>query len=140
MYLVRGQGVERQERPRSLRSHLVMIPTIILFAGLVATVGTILLDAQARIAAEVRSAMELGRDFITTSLHNVADANSPVLAFEQLAEELPRVRHVQFELGPPTGRYSSAATCGVGRTYRALDPGSRAFWLQLPESRCFLSP
>ena len=93
----------RQPRPRSLRNQLVTIPTVILFAGLVAMAGTVLVDARTRIAAEVSSAMELGRELVNTSLHNVVDASSPALAFEQMAEELPRVRHVQFELVPSDG-------------------------------------
>lgn len=84
----------------SLRGQLVLIPTIMLLAGLVATVGTVLLGAHARIAAEVTSAMQLGHELVTTALRNVADASSPALAFEQLARDLPRVRHVQFELVP----------------------------------------
>jgi len=96
----RPSTASMQERPRSLRNQLVTIPTVIPFAGLVATVGTVLVDARARIAAEVRSAMELGRELVTTSLHNVADTSSPALAFEHLAQEQPRVRHVQFELVP----------------------------------------
>ncbi len=109
MYFEHGKSWDRssttpmQERPRSLRNQLVTIPTVILFAGLVAIVGTVLADAQARIAAEVRSAMELGRELVTTSLSNVANASSPALAFEQLARELPRVRHAQFELVPANG-------------------------------------
>jgi two-component system, NarL family, sensor histidine kinase UhpB len=90
----------RRERLRSLRHQLVMIPSVILLAGLAATIGTVLLDAQARIAAEIRSAMELGRELVATSLHNVADASSPAFAFEKLAQDLPRVRHIRFELQP----------------------------------------
>jgi two-component system, NarL family, sensor histidine kinase UhpB len=137
MYLVQGRGVERQERPRSLRNHLVVIPTVILFAGLVTTVGTILLDAQARIAAEVRSAMELGRDFITTSLHNVADANGPVLAFEQLAEELPRVRHVQFELVPGDGTLFQGSYLRGGEDLSSPRPWLARLLAPAPQEQVF---
>jgi two-component system, NarL family, sensor histidine kinase UhpB len=93
----------RRKAPRSLRNRLVIIPTVILFVGLVATVGAVLLDARSRITAEVGSAMELGRELVRTSLHNIADASSPALAFERLEEELPQVRHAQFELMPSDG-------------------------------------
>lgn len=90
-------------RPRSLRRQLMLIPIVILLAGLIVVVGTLLLDAHARIAAEVTSAMQLGRELVLTSLRNVANAGNPALAFEQLMHDLPRVRHVQFELVPAEG-------------------------------------
>jgi two-component system sensor histidine kinase UhpB len=77
-----------------------MIPTAILSLGLLATVGVILQDAQARIAAEITSGMQLGHELVSTALRNVANAGSPAAAFEQLAHDLPHVRHVQFQLIP----------------------------------------
>ena len=115
-------------RPRSrlssLRRQLVLIPTVVLLAGLVATVGTVLLDAHARIAAEVTSAMQLGHELVTTALRNVGHASSPALAFEQLAQDLPRVRHIQFELVPLDGTLFSGSHLRIGEG----PPGSRP-WL-----------
>ncbi len=114
----KGQGerpaVPAQRRLRSLRNQLLVIPIVVLLAGLVAAVGVVLFDAQARIAAEVASAMRLGRGLVTTSLHNIADASSPALAYEQLAEDLPRVRHVRFELLPSDGTLFRGSSLRIG--------------------------
>jgi len=103
-----------QSRPRSLRRQLMLIPTFILLAGLIAVVGTVLLDAQARIAAEVTSAMQLGHELVLTSLRNIADTGNPPLAFEQLAHDLPQVRHVQFELVPSDGTLFHGSHLRIG--------------------------
>jgi two-component system sensor histidine kinase UhpB len=90
--------VHARHLPRSLHGQLVLIPTAILLLGLLGTIGVVLLDARDRIAAEITSGMQLGHDLVTTTLRNVANADSPAAAFDQLAQDLPRVRHVQFEL------------------------------------------
>lgn len=126
-----------QGRPRSLRNQLVLIPTMMLLAGLVATVGTVMLDARARIAAEVRSAMELGRELVTTSLQNVADATSPALAFEQLAQELPRVRHVEFELVPADGGPFQGSTLGHGAELSTHRPWLARLLAPPPQEQVF---
>jgi len=118
------QSASAQGRLRSLRGQLVLIPTVILFAGLVMIVGTVLLEAHARIAAEVTSAMQLGRELVITALRNVAAASSPALAFEQLAQDLPRARHVQFELVPSDGTLFGGSHLRIGED----QPGSRP-WL-----------
>lgn len=100
--------------PTSLRSQLILIPTCILFAGLLGSVGTVLLDAQARIAAEIRSSMQLGEDLVATALRNVADATSPALALEQLNQDLPHVRHVQFDVAPSDAGLFRAAHLQIG--------------------------
>jgi len=71
-----------------------------LILGLFTTVGVVLLDAHSRIAAEIASAMDLGHDLAATALRNVVDAGGPAAAFERLRHDLPRVRHVQFEVVP----------------------------------------
>ena len=89
--------------PRSLRGQLVLIPTAALLVGLVATVGIVLLGARTRIATEITSGIQLGDELVATALRNVANDTSPAAAFEHLAQELPRVRHVQFSLFPSDG-------------------------------------
>lgn len=86
--------------PRSLRGQLLLVPTAVLLVGLLVVVGTILLGARARIAAEISSGMELGDDLVTTALRNVANDGNAAAAFEHLSQSLPRVRHVQFTLVP----------------------------------------
>ncbi len=124
-------------RPRSLHRQLVLIPTVILLAGLVAAVGVVLMDARARIAAEVTSAMELGDELVLTSLRNVAAASSPALAFEQLAKVLPKVRHAQFELVPSDGTLFRGSYLRIGEE----PPRSRPLLARLlappPQQRIF---
>jgi two-component system, NarL family, sensor histidine kinase UhpB len=135
---VDGQSPARMPRtPRSLRAQLVTIPTIILLAGLAATVGTVLLDAQARIAAEIRSAMELGGELVRTSLQNVSDASSPALAFEQLAEELPRVRHVQFELVPTDDALFAGSNLGTSTSLSRSRPWLARLFAPAPREEVF---
>jgi two-component system, NarL family, sensor histidine kinase UhpB len=84
--------------PRSLHGRLVLIPTALLVLGLFGTISIIFLRAQGRIAAEVTSSLQLGHDLATAALRNVADADSPPRAFQSLVRDLPRGRHVQFDL------------------------------------------
>ncbi len=103
-----------RRRPRSLRGQLILIPTAVLFLGLLGTVGLIFSHAQARIAAEISSGMRLGHDLITTALRNVSNASSPAVAFEQLAQDLPRVRHVRFEVVPVDGNLFGGSHLQIG--------------------------
>ncbi len=100
--------------PRSLGGQLVMIPVVILFLGLVGMLGTILLNGQAQIAAEITSSMRLAHDLLTTALRNVANASSDTVAFEQLRQDLPRVRHVQFELIPSNAELLHGTRLRIG--------------------------
>jgi two-component system, NarL family, sensor histidine kinase UhpB len=84
--------------PHSLYGRLVLVPTALLVLGLLCTIGIIFLHAKGRIAAEVTSSLQLGHDLATAALRNVADADSPAKAFESLMRDLPRGRHVQFDL------------------------------------------
>ncbi|MBV8524530.1 MAG: HAMP domain-containing protein, partial [Acetobacteraceae bacterium] len=117
--------VSAQRRPQSLRRQLILIPTFILLAGLVAAIATVVMDAHARIAAEVSSATQLGHDLVLAALHNVAAASSPALVFRQLAEDLPKVRHIQFELKPLDGTLFEGSPLRIGK-----EPSqSRRRWL-----------
>lgn len=95
-----------QHRPRSLRAQLVLIPTAMLIMGLLVAVGVVLLEAQNRIAAEITSSMELGDDLAKSALRNLAGVDTPAAAFERLRQDLPQVRHIQFELIPSDGTMS----------------------------------
>ena len=89
--------------PRSLRGQLALMPTAFLVLGLLATVGGVFLGAKNRIAAEIASGMRLGHDLVEISLRNLGNVDSPALAFEMLAQSLPQVRHIQFDLVPSKG-------------------------------------
>ena len=110
--------------PRSLRGQLVLIPTAALLVGLVATVGIVLLGARTRIATEITSGIQLGDELVATALRNVANDTSPAAAFEHLAQELPRVRHVQFSLFPSDGPL-------LQETKAQIDDSSQHQWLWL---------
>ena len=126
-----------QSRPRSLRRQLMLIPTVILLAGLIAVVGTVLLDAHARIAAEVTSAMELGHELALTSLRNIAEAGNPTLAFEQLAKDLPQVRHVQFELVPSDGTLFHGSHLRIGEDLPRSRPWLAKLLAPPPQQQVF---
>jgi hypothetical protein len=66
--------------------------------SLIGTVGVLFLVAHKRVTAETMSGMQLGNHLATAALRNAADARNSAVAFEQLVEELPQVRHVRFEL------------------------------------------
>lgn len=89
-----------RQRTRSLRGQLILIPTMMLLAGLLGTVGMILLEAQNRIASETTSGMELGHDLAKNALRNIANEKDVAAAFGRLSNNLPLVRHVEFELVP----------------------------------------
>jgi two-component system, NarL family, sensor histidine kinase UhpB len=106
---------------------VVVIPAVMLILGLLGTVGVVLLNAQGRIAAEITSAMELGHDLAASALHNVADADSPVAALERLRQDLPRVRHVKFEIVSVDGILSR----GIGLPGSQHQPESRSWIARL---------
>ena len=105
-----------QRRPRSLRAQLVLIPTAMLILGLLGAVGVVLLEAHNRIAAEIASSMELGDDLARSALRNLASVDTPAAAFERLRQDLPRVRHIQFELIPSDGTTGRGAGPRTGET------------------------
>ena len=90
-------------RSRSLRGQLVLVPTTIMVIGFIAMAGVVVLQAHARIAAEMRSSMELARDLVAIATHDASDAANPSRAIERLAQSLPRVRHVEFQFIPADG-------------------------------------
>jgi two-component system sensor histidine kinase UhpB len=94
---------------------LVLVPSVLLMLGLLGTVGTIFLHARSRISAEVTSGVQLAHDLAITALRNVADADSQSAAFASLAQDLPRVRHVQFGLAAADGTAQSAIPPGTDR-------------------------
>ncbi len=99
--------------PRSLHGRLVLIPSALLVLGLLGTIGVILLHAKSRISAEVTSSVQIAHDLAITALHNVADADSRSAAFAALAQDLPRVRHVQFDLAASDGTAQSTIQPGA---------------------------
>ncbi len=80
----------------SLRVRLILIPTAILLAGLVATIVLIVAGARGRVQAEVQSGMRLGEQLLLDALHDVRQSPDIDIAYKALIADLPRVRHVTF--------------------------------------------
>lgn len=123
-------GVCAWPRLQSLRGQLILIPTVMLALGLLGTISVVLLEAQSRITAEITSGMELGHDLAADALHDVAGADTPAAAFAQLKDDLPRVRHVLFELHPEDASVARA----LGLSTRAEPTVERSWiaWLLAP--------
>lgn len=103
--------------PSALRTKLVLYPTLILLAGLVATAGFVLHGARARVEAELRSGTRLGQQLLQDALRDVAAISDPGTVLAQLAAGLPPVRHVQFVVEPASGGsipVSGSPTVGSG--------------------------
>jgi two-component system, NarL family, sensor histidine kinase UhpB len=113
--------------PRSLGGQLVLIPTAILILGLLGTVGAVLLDARARIAAEIASGQQLGHHLVTIALRDLTDVETATVGFERLAQDLPRVRHVQFELVS----YERTLSHGSGQKIGGTPPRPRPLLAQI---------
>ncbi len=96
-------------RAPSLRNRLVMIPTLILFAGLAATLLFIVGGARARVQAEVQSGMRLGALLVQDALRSAAESPDPAAALARFAADLPQVRHVRFSVEPAPAIASNAA-------------------------------
>jgi len=99
--------------PRSLHGRLILIPSSLLILGLLGTVGIIVLHAKNRIGTEVTSSVQLAHDLAVAALRNVTDATTQSAAFAALAQDLPKVRHVQFGLAAPDGTTRSAIQPGT---------------------------
>lgn len=108
-------GVGRKFWPRSLYGRLVLIPSTLLLLGLLGSISLVFLHARHRIGAEVTSSVELGHNLAVTALRNVADAGSESADFAVLAQDLPRVRHVEFGLAESDGTVRSAIQPGTGK-------------------------
>lgn len=85
-------------RSRSLRARLVLVPTSIMMFGFLAMALVVVLQARARIAAEIHSSMELGRKLVAITTRDASLSADPARAIERLAEHLPRVRHVALDV------------------------------------------
>lgn len=83
----------------SLRARLIVIPSAILLAGLVAAIAVIVAGASGRVQAEVRSGMRLGAQLLTDALQDLQRSPDPDRAYAALVADLPRVRHVTFASG-----------------------------------------
>lgn len=86
-------------RLTSLRARLILIPSAILLAGLVAAIAVVVAGASGRVQAEVQSGMRLGAQLLTDALDDLKQSPEPDRTYAALIADLPRVRHVTFAPG-----------------------------------------
>jgi len=94
-----GGGEEGQVTPVaiSLRLRLVLLPALIVLAGVVGLALFEARDASSRVRAETASGVQLGRMLGASAIGHAALATTPEAALASLRAELPpAVRHVQF--------------------------------------------
>jgi two-component system sensor histidine kinase UhpB len=83
----------------SLRTRLVLIPTVIVFAGLLVTLALVLSGARGRVEAEGQSSFRFGGLLIQDTLREIARAPDPGAAFAEFARNPPQLRHVRIAIG-----------------------------------------
>ncbi len=79
---------------RSLRMRVVLIPSCILFLGMVAAIGVTLLASRSRIGSETQSGVTMGSLLVGYALEKMAVAQKPDEALTRLRRELAHVRHI----------------------------------------------
>ena len=73
---------------------VVLIPSCILFLGMVTAIGVTLLAARSRIGSETQSGVGMGTLLISYALEKVAVARMPDEILLRLRHELAQVRHI----------------------------------------------
>jgi two-component system sensor histidine kinase UhpB len=86
----------------SLRTRLILIPSVLLGIGILIAIFVTLSNAKSRIDSEVASGVSLGGVLIEYALDNVGASSDPEASLKQLQLELSRVRHisVSYVAGP----------------------------------------
>jgi two-component system, NarL family, sensor histidine kinase UhpB len=84
----------------SLRLRIMLIPTGILFIGMVAAVVGTLIAARARIGSETEAGVNMAGVLIGYALEEIATHRDPEGALLQLRRELAEVRHVRVQYRP----------------------------------------
>ena len=109
----------------SLRLRLIVLPALIVLAGLAGLAIYEVNDAKARVLAENRSSLEMGRLLAAGAIAHADQAATPSEAFERIDRELPdAVRHVRLVLEPfgakPQPAAPERAAAGSPRWFQAL--------------------
>lgn len=86
----------------SLRLRVVLIPSSILFLGMLAAIGANLLAARSRIGSETQSSVTTGSLLIGYALEKMEQAKNPDDALTRLRSELAHVRHISVRYQPNT--------------------------------------
>jgi two-component system, NarL family, sensor histidine kinase UhpB len=96
----------------SMRMRLALIPSGILLLGIVAAIAVTLFDAKKRIAAEVRSGVELGDLLIGYALDDLAVASDPDDILRHLWTGLSHVRHIKVAYSEQSAEEAAQAAPG----------------------------
>jgi len=100
------KGIRMGTRARdlaSIRTRLILVPSFVLCAGIVAAIVVTLLAARNRIDAETLSGVDLAGLVIRYALDDLGTASDPAAILEQLRQDLEKVRHVQVSFVPGEG-------------------------------------
>ncbi|MGO9133823.1 MAG: histidine kinase, partial [Methylovirgula sp.] len=89
---------------RSLRMRVVLIPSCILFLGMVTAIGVTLLAARSRIGSETQSGVGMGTLLISYALEKVAVAKDADEILLRLRHELAQVRHIHVHYAPESSQ------------------------------------
>jgi two-component system, NarL family, sensor histidine kinase UhpB len=79
---------------------VVLIPSCILFLGMLAAIGATLLAARSRIGSETQSSVTTASLVISYALEKMAVAKNPDEALARLRQELAHVRHISVRYQP----------------------------------------
>jgi two-component system sensor histidine kinase UhpB len=85
-----------------LRLRVVLIPSSILFLGMLAAIGANMLAARSRIGSENQSSVTSGSLLIGYALEKIAQAKKPDEVLTRLRRELAHVRHISVRYQPST--------------------------------------
>jgi two-component system, NarL family, sensor histidine kinase UhpB len=97
----------------SLRLRIMLIPTGILFIGMIAAVVGTLIAARARIGSETEAGVNMAGVLIGYALDEIATNRDPEGALLQLRRELAEVRHVRVQYRPNPTAPAQAAPEGT---------------------------
>jgi two-component system sensor histidine kinase UhpB len=110
----------------SLRLRLIVLPALIVLAGLAGLALYEVNDAKVRVRAETQSGIEMGRLLVASAIAHADQAPTPAEALARIDRDLPdTVRHVRLVL-QPTGDVGHALTnakpdsSGSPRWFQAL--------------------
>lgn len=88
----------------SLRMRVVLIPSCILFLGMLTATSLNLVAARSRIGLETQSGVSMGSLLIGYALEKMAVTQDADVTFTRLRSELAQVRHIQVHYEPASGQ------------------------------------
>ncbi len=98
---------------------VVLIPSSILFLGMLAAIGVTLVAARSRIGSETQSGVTMGSLLIGYALEKMAVAQQPDEALTRLRRELAHVRHISVHYEPDSSHQDTDHFARPGDAARA---------------------